>query len=257
MTEKWKVALKEFLKDYEEDDEVVGAILCGSYALGTQNDKSDIDVYLVLKDGASYYERGNTESNSYLIEYFKNTKDGIKEFMEKEFDNNKLSTINMFGYGKIIYDMDGSVKELQDLALDYIDRQLNNITSTKLDINNYHIWDMLDELKVAKEEEREDFYKLYYTLLNDIYDVYAEFLGIPKLPKTKVYKILTNDEYRKKHHVFKLPEEEFVNMYLRCHNIASVDLMYKNISNLINYYYEKQGGFNIRTFNLRTERNDY
>ena len=252
MTEKWKVALKNFLKEYEEDDEVVGALLCGSYALGTQNDKSDIDVYLVLKDGTSYYERGNTESNSYLIEYFKNTKDGIKEFMEKEFNTNKLSTINMFGYGKIIYDMDGSVKELQDLALDYIDRPLNSITSSKLDINNYHLWDKLDELKVSKEEEREDFYKLYFNILDDIYDIYAEFLEIQKLPKSKTYKILTNEEYRKKYHVFKVPEEEFIRLYLKCHNIGSVDLMYNNISNLVNYYYKKQGGFNIREFSLKT-----
>ncbi len=252
MTEKWKVALKEFLKKYENDDDVVGAILCGSYALETQNDKSDIDVYLVLREGVEYYERGNCESVSYLIEYFKNTKSGIKDFMEKEFNKNKLSTINMFAYGKIIYDMDGSVKELQDLAVDYIDRPLNNITSDKLDINNYHLWDLLDELKVAKDEDRDDFYKLYFRILDDIYDIYAEFLGIPKLPKSKVYKILTNEDYRKKYHVFKIPEEEFVDMYLRCHSVGSMELMYNNIANLINYYYKKQGGFNVREFSLKT-----
>ena len=252
MTEKWKVALKEFLKEYEEDEDVVGALLCGSYALDTQNDKSDIDVYLVLRDGTEYYERGNSESISYLIEYFKNTKAGIKDFMEKEFNKNKLSTISMFAYGKIIYDMDGSVKELQDLALDYIDKPFNNITSDRLDVNNYHLWDMLDELKVAKDEERNDFYKLYYDLLTDVYDIYAEYLGISKLAKSKVYKILTDEEYRKKYHVFHIPEEEFVNMYLRCHNVGSMELMYNNISNLINYYYKKQGGFNIREFSLKT-----
>lgn len=255
--EKWKVALKEFLKDYEEDNDVVGAILCGSYAIGTQNDKSDIDVYLVLRDGTSYSEHGNTESNSYLIEYFKNTKDGIKEFMAKEFNNNKLSTISMFAYGKIIYDMDGSVKELQDIALDYIDSNFKNITSLKLDLNNYHLWDMLDELKVAKDEERNDFYKLYFNILDDIYDIYAQYLQIPKLPSSKVYKILTDEEYRKKYHIFKIPEEEFVNMYIKCHNVGSVELMYNNISRLVDYYYKKQGGFNIRTFNLKNERNDY
>ena len=36
-------------------------------------------------------------------------------------------------------------------------------------------------------------------------------------------------------------------------------VMYKNMENLINYYYEKQGGFNIRTFKLKNEveGNDY
>lgn len=257
MVEKWKIALKEFLKEYEDDDDVVGALLCGSYANDTYNENSDIDVYLVLKDGTDYYMRGNAESNSYLIEYFMNTKDGIKEFMAKEFNSGKHSTTTMFAYGKIIYDLNGTVKELQDLALDYIDRPFKSITTRKLDENNYHVWNLLDELKVALKEERLDFYKIYYILLNDMYDIYAEYEGLSKLPKTKVYKILTDEEYRKKYHVFKLPEKEFIRLYLKCYEDNKPEIMYKNISNLINYYFEKQGGFNIRTFELKTERNDY
>ena len=258
MVEKWKLALKEFLKKYEEDDDVIGALLCGSYATGNQNEYSDIDVYLVLKDNVTYFLRGNSESNSFLIEYFMNTKEGIKDFMEKEFNNFKHSITNMFAYGKIIYDLDGSVKELQDLALEYIDRPFKNISSSKLDINNYHVWDLLDELKVSLKEERLDFNKIYYMLLNDIYDIYAEYLGVQKLPKTKIYKILTDEDYRKKYHVFKLPEDEFINLYLKCYNLDKPDRMYKNIEELINYYYKKQGGFNIRAFKLRSEieRND-
>ena len=248
MIEKWKLALKEFLKKYEEDDDVIGALLCGSYASGNQTEDSDIDVYLVLKNECNYRERGNVDSNSYLMEYFMNPVWKIKEDMKEEFNENKLGTINMFAYGKIIYDLDGSVKELQDLALEYIDRPFKNIISSKLDSNNYHLWDLLDELKVSLKEERLDFNKIYYILLNDIYDVYAQYLGIQKLPKTKIYKILTDEEYRKKYHVFKLPEKEFIKLYLKCYDLDKIDKMYKNIEELINYYYKKQGGFNIRSF---------
>ena len=76
----------------------------------------------------NYRERGNTESNSYLIEYFMNPVRKIKEYMQKELLDNKLSTITMFAYGKIIYDVEGKVKELQDLALNYIDHPLTNIS---------------------------------------------------------------------------------------------------------------------------------
>lgn len=253
MVEKWKLALKEFLKKYEEDDDVVGAILCGSYVTGNQNEYSDIDVQLVLKDTCDYSVHGVTESNSYLIEYFINPAYKIKEYMELNYKKNRQMTQNTFAYGKIIYDLDGSVKQLQDLALEYIDKPFKNIASSKLDSNNYHLWDLLDELKVSLKEERLDFNKIYYMLLNDIHDVYAEYLGIQKLPKTKIYKILTDEDYRKKYHVFKLPEDEFINLYLKCYNLDKPDRMYKNIEKLINYYYKKQGGFNIRTFELKTE----
>lgn len=253
MIEKWKLALKEFLKKYEEDDDVIGAVLCGSYASGNYNDKSDIDVYLVLKDSASYQERGNVDSNSYLIEYFMNPVWKIKECIEKEFSINKLVTANMFAYGKIIYDVEDKVKELQDLALEYIDKPLKHITSNKLDNNNYHIWDYLDELKLALDENRSDFNTIYYHLLDYVYDAYLEYLSLPKIPRTKRVKILTDEDFRKKYHVFKLPEKDFIRLYLNCYEIDKPINMYKNISKLIDYYYEKQGGFNIRTFKERNE----
>ena len=152
MVEKWKLALKEFLKKYEDNDDVIGALLCGSYASQTQNEYSDIDVYLVLKDDCNYSLRGNTDSNSFLIEYFMNTKEGILDYMEKEFNDNKQSTTTMFAYGKIIYDLDGSVKELQEKAVEYIDKPFKEITTNKLDKNNYYLWDYLDELKVSLKD---------------------------------------------------------------------------------------------------------
>lgn len=253
MVEKWKLALKEFLKQYEEDDDVIGAVLCGSYATGNYNENSDIDVYLVLKNELNYQERGNVDSNSYLIEYFMNPVWKIKKYMQDEFESNNLGTINMLAYGKIIYDLDGSVKELQDLALDYIDRPLNNIKAETLDMNNYHLWDNLDELKVCLKENNPEFNLIYYNLLEQVYDAYSEYLSIPKLPKTKIYKILTDENFRRKYHIFKLPENEFVKLYIKCFELQKPNIMYKNIEELINYYYKKQGGFNIRSFKIRRE----
>ena len=177
----------------------------------------------------------------------------LKEEIKEESTSGELSTTTMFAYGKIIYDVEGKVKELQDFALEYIDRTLPTITQGKLDINNYHIWDCLDELKVALDEDRDDFELIYYNLLGNIYNIYAEYLSIPKLPLSKIYRTLANEDYRKKYHVFKLPEKEFIKLYLTCYEKLSRTAMYNNINKLVSYYYERQGGFNIRTFKLRSE----
>jgi predicted nucleotidyltransferase len=253
MIEKWKLALREFLKKYEEDDDVIGAILCGSYATNTQNEYSDIDVYLVLKDGCNYSLRGSTECNSYLIEYFMNTKKNILDNMEKDFNNNSLYTMVMFAYGKIIYDLDGGVKELQDIALEYVDKPFNVITSKKLDLNNYNLWTYFDKLKACLKNNEPEFNLIYYKVLSDIYDIYAEYQGIPKLPKTKIHKILTDEEYRRKCHIFKLADENFVKLYTKCFEPNKANIMYKNMETLINYYYQRVGGFNIRKFELKRE----
>ena len=130
-------------------------------------------------------------------------------------------------------------------ALEYIDRKLDNITGHKLGMNNYHLWNYLDELKVSLKENSFNFNLIYYFLLGDVYDKYAEFLALPKLPKTKIYKILTDEDYRRECHVFNLPEREFIKLYVKCFEMDKPSVMYKNMENLINYYYEKQGGFKV------------
>lgn len=255
MIEKWKLSLKEFLKQYEENDKVVGAILCGSYANSSNDEYSNINVYLILKDGICFEEKGCSESNSYFIEYIIRTSSKIEECMEKEFEEGWQTTANMLAYGKIIYDLDGSAKRIQNKALEYIDKRIDNITGYKLDINNYHLWHYLDELKLSLRENNPDFNLMYYSLLGEVYNKYAEFLALPKLPKTKIYKILTNEDYRRKWHVFKLPEEEFIKLYIKCFEIDRVSVMYKNIYDLISYYYERQGGFNIRKLSIKTSIN--
>lgn len=257
MVEKWKLALREFLKKYEEDDDVVGAILCGSYASGNNNNYSNINVYLVLKDRCSYKEMGCVDSNSYLIEYYMNPSYEIEKCMNEEYLNGLEKTANMLAYGKIIYDLDGSVKSLQEKALNYIDKKLEDITRHKLDMNNYQLWYYLDKLNVTLKENNPNFNLIYYSLLEDVYNKYAEVLQLPKLPKTKIYKILTDEDYRRECHVFNLPEEKFIKLYVKCFELDKPSAMYKNMENLINYYYEKQGGFNIRTFKIKSkiERN--
>ena len=113
----------------------------------------------------------------------------------------------------------------------------------------------MDELKLSLRENNPDFNLMYYSLLGEVYNKYAEFLALPKLPKTKIYKILTNEDYRRKWHVFKLPEEEFIKLYIKCFEIDRVSVMYKNIYDLISYYYERQGGFNIRKLSIKTSIN--
>lgn len=251
MVEKWKLSLKEFLKKYEEDDDVVGAILCGSYATGNQSEDSMVDVYLVLKDYVNYEEKGITESNSFLIKYFIRNTETSKRLMEYEYENRSIVTAHMLAYGKIIYDLEGKAKELQDEALCYVDKPIIKISGDELLINNYKIWNYNNNLKSLMKEENPCFYKTYYKLLEILLNSYCEFLEIPKIADTKIYKIFTDEKFKNKYHVFKLPEEEFINLYIKCYEVAKPSIMYKNINEVIKYYYSKIGGFNIKNFIIK------
>ena len=70
--EKWELALKKFLKNWENKKEVVGAIVCGSYITGNPSNHSDIDIHLLLSSKTKWRERGNVIIDGILIEYFAN-----------------------------------------------------------------------------------------------------------------------------------------------------------------------------------------
>ncbi|WP_240924214.1 nucleotidyltransferase domain-containing protein [Thermococcus sp. 21S7] len=54
----WKQALEKFLDPWKEKDFVEAAILTGSYALGLQTQRSDVDVYIILSDDVDWREKG-------------------------------------------------------------------------------------------------------------------------------------------------------------------------------------------------------
>ena len=62
--------LNEFLKEYVDDDSILGAILGGSYATGNYTENSDIDISIITKN--NYKKRGNVIIDDIMIEYFIN-----------------------------------------------------------------------------------------------------------------------------------------------------------------------------------------
>ena len=68
--EKWEKVLNEFLKEYVDDDSILGAILGGSYATGNYTENSDIDISIITTND-NYKKRGNVIIDDIMI----NTKD--------------------------------------------------------------------------------------------------------------------------------------------------------------------------------------
>ena len=70
--EPWERALTVFLEEWKNREDVIGAIVCGSYVTGNPSLHSDIDVHIILSDKVNWRTRGNVVVNNYLIEYFVN-----------------------------------------------------------------------------------------------------------------------------------------------------------------------------------------
>ena len=105
----WKLALNEFIKPYMQDEDVEAILLVGSYAVGNQNENSDIDVYVILKDDVDYRERGNKLVEGYLIEYFINPIYKVKEYLLEDKRGRGGSMANMLLNCQVLLDKHGII----------------------------------------------------------------------------------------------------------------------------------------------------
>ena len=250
--EKWELALNKFLEQYINEDYFLGAILTGSYATGNNSVNSDIDVFIVTKDSTNWRERGNKLIDGYLIEYFINpVRQVLKEF-DDSFDTYHISTTLIFAGGKILYDKDGTIEKLINRAKEDLKKDLNPIPEFKWKLNCYIIWHAFYELN-AKYTRGEDIDFTYNKFLGDVINSYFLNNSIPSLPPHKIEKILTNEEFRKRYNVNKLPDNTFINKIVKCFNEKDYDKRIICAKELYDYFMEKNPNFDINNFSLRSE----
>ena len=246
---KWELAIKEFLNAYKDEDYFLGAILTGSYATGNNDDNSDIDIYIVTSDDTKWRERGNKLVNGFLIEYFINPKSKILSYFESELKDYHLSTTMIFVNGKILYDKDGSVQELIEIAKNNFN--FKDIEDSKYKMNCYRVWDCFDELE-SKYRKDEDIDFTYYIFLQQIIESYFYNKQLPSIPLNKLEKILKDNNYRKKYNIIKLPEQKFIDLLLNCLNSKQYDNKFINAKILYLYFLQQFNDFDINNFELRS-----
>lgn len=227
----WEITLNKFLQQYVNEEYFWGAILTGSYAIGNNDVNSDIDVFIVTKDSTTWRERGNKLIDGYVIEYFLNpVRQVLKEF-DEGFENNNTATTLIFEGSKILYDKDGTIEKLMNKAKEDLIKELKPISEFKQKMNCYNVWHSFYELD-SKYARNEDIDFTYNIFLNDVIKSYFLNNAIPLLPMHKLERILTNEEYRKKYNIKKLPDNIFIDKLLKCFNKKDYD---KKIITLKNY----------------------
>ncbi len=247
----WEKALAKFLKKYETDPCFEGAVLFGSYARGTQNEFSDIDVHILISDTQNYRERGVVDTDGFLIEYFINPLKQIrKEFHSDYFQGANTDAI-MFAGGKILSDKNGNVGNLQDEAVSFLNKPLRKKKKEDVLYDLYSAWDLMDKLN-SLAREGEPLAIVYYELAKKLSNLYFKIKGIPSISLTKTEKLFTNSDFAKKCNVKKLPDKRFISSYLSA--VHGVDIL--KMQKLYDFVINAAGGFDITSFRMRSEVKD-
>ncbi|MBP1996527.1 nucleotidyltransferase domain-containing protein [Paenibacillus eucommiae] len=198
MPEKWELALEHFLADWKERNEVIGAMVCGSYITGSPSVRSDIDVHIILSDHVDWRERGNRIYSGYLIEYFANPAKQIRDYFKKDFHDSSTMSMVQFLTGKILFDKTGVINELKLEAAQWKLKAREGLNDSMMELKKYGLWDDLDNLQDCYEQQRIDFHFLYYHSLFRLFTTYCAYLKLEKIPYYQISSYLLDSTYLNK-----------------------------------------------------------
>lgn len=230
----WENSLQKFLKQWENKKEVIGIIVCGSYITGNPSSHSDVDIHILLDANTTWRERGNEIIDGILIEYFASPTKRYHEYLEDDLKSRKKITAHMLSTGKILFDKTGELRELVQYSREYMKRENPKQNIIQIELAKYQLWDMCDNLEEVFDAKSEEFLFVFYNFLDDLFEIYAEFLQFNSVPVNKLRRFLINENDKKKYLVDNFPDEKFVRLFISSINIKEHSKMmdeYKIITN--------------------------
>lgn len=245
----WEKALDQFLETWKPRDEVVGALVCGSFVTGNPKKHSDIDLHIILREGTDWRERGNKVIGGFLIEYFANPPCQIHKYFEEDFEANKQMNVTQFLTGKVLFD-DGSISRLQEEAAKWHAKDRPKLPSTSVEIMKYGIWDLLDNLRDALEQD-EHFWHLYHVSLDRLLSKFCRFKGYPDIKAHRVADVLEGKSL-KKYLLPEFPDKRFQSLFLHALRESDKEKALERYEQLTEHVLQSMSGFEIDGWKMRS-----
>ena len=228
-----------FIKEmnYLDNEHCLGIFVYGSSLTGFNTDISDIDLHIIFDDdNPLHLIRGSKIIDGTKIEYFEKPINDIYLSIENGYLNQDNACFALFGKGAIVIDRDNKMKELQQYAINRYSKQLPPLSYEEAREQVSIINNRMEKLEKSAINDSPYFDHLYHLVIEKIRKFYHKLSGVPKIQTSKVYRIYTDEDYRKSMYKDN-PDEEFVKMYLDLITTDCIDKFKKleMVKKLYNY----------------------
>ena len=240
-------AINEFLTLWKRRKNVTGAFLVGSYATGLATSQSDIDICIILRDTARYWQCGNTMVSGFLVEYAAYSISYLSYLQERDLKEKMRLRTRMLATGIILFDKLGILNGLQQQARQLIKKKLPAQTRELTEIYKYLLWDQLDNLQDLQQRQAPGFAYAYYVGLQDILRFYAAFLRSEIPRPTRINSFLTSTKFQKQYGIAPLPDPYFCQIFESAMHGPSLSIF----KQLTDHVHNRMGGFSIDGWTLR------
>lgn len=241
----WERALNVFLEEWKTREDVIGAMVCGSYITGNPSPHSDIDLHIILSDQVNWRKRGNVVIDNYLIEYFVNPPKQIKKYFEDDHKSLRPHSMVQFLTGKIMFDKYGEIEKLKEEARIWLDKKYKGLNSISVELMKYHLWDTWDNLRDCHEQDRADFDFAYYNSLKILFEEYSRYLRTEIIPFYQIFRYISDPRFIEIYLGNSFPDKYFSDKFLRCMDDNAKSKKMELYDELTSYVLSKMGGFNI------------
>lgn len=241
------IIIDTFLSMWREREEYCGTLLTGSFATGTHNTSSDIDLRLVLEPGAGYREMGECVIMERAVSFLVLPADEYLQAFEEDLSTSSKFEINRFLVGKIIEDKHETVKNLCRVAREASEKNLIGLSPVatlyeKIKLNR--------DFKIFLEMPAVDpfFEMTYWLLIKDLTEFFAKFLQAELPGYTKKWsRFFEQATYRQANAFTEFPDNEFTQKLM----IACRSTNRASISDLYRYVINATGGLQDTNFLMR------
>lgn len=245
---KMEKALGKFLEMWISNDEVVGILLTGSYAIKMSTENSDVDIRIIFEKDCETI-KGLIEIDGFKFSYLGRSYDKTESRFKKEFVINCKFEANVIDLGIILFERDLRVSELKRLASYY--QQSNFIIKQKnrneLKTNMYLLYNYKSYLNSISEESPFFIYT-YMSFMKLSLRFYSEHLNFEQFTDLKIEKLFTNPSYRDKCGWNEFPDSKFVTFWQNCISIGNINK--KNLSAMFDYLQNKIIQFNEKNYKM-------
>jgi hypothetical protein len=228
-----------FIKEmgYLQNPHCLGVFVYGSSLTGFNTACSDIDLHVIFDNNEpTRLIRGTKIIDGTKIEYFEKPIHDIYLSIENGYLNQNNACYSLFGKGSIVFDKDDKLKALQQHAINRFLAPMSPLSEEDSKEQVSIINNRMEKLEKYAMEDDPKFDHLYHLTIDKIRKFYHKVIGISKIQTSKVYRIYTDDEYRKSMYK-ENPEPEFVQMYLNLITTKCEDRLQKfqMVKQLYNY----------------------
>jgi predicted nucleotidyltransferase len=172
-----KAVIEKFIEELKIKDETLGILIFGSYARGDQRENSDVDVLVLVKDGAW---RDVERRKDQVFEMVYASLDDCRSFYQAHPND----AVQQWNDGKIMFDRDGGMEKLKAFVSAIRNQGKKKLTAKQIAHFKFDAEDKVSAIEYLKENDfaTANLYlqTLAQTLLELHFDLMQEWTPAPK-----------------------------------------------------------------------------